>query len=290
MGCAWTWLALALASGITGPQREPGWWVDASSAAVGAWSVRRALPCEAEDGALGVAVVVYSRKQGTMAWGHASVRAVGCRGGQPFDHEYETYAVSRGNWPEIQRVLAGDPVLDDRAYWKRQRSHLFAFRNDDPVDAGFYAEAHAHNREIYELWLDLTPEEAQEVVDQLEATLDEQARRLAAREELAGRYRALSTNCTQPIQQLLPGGWHLPFRWLRELEGAARLRVLHPSRHLLGRWEEVPARVERRPHPLFRRRRPTGPVEAAGPLLPVDGAWPRGLEGEGAGSEEGGRR
>ncbi len=278
MGFAWTWLVLAWGA----PQPEAGWWVDASSAAApGAWSVRGALPCGEAEGALGVAVVVYSKKQGTMAWGHASVRAVGCRDGEPFDHEYETYVVSRGNWPEIERVLAGDPVLADEAYWRAQKGHIFAFRNDDPVDGGFYADSHARNREIYELWLDVTPAEADAMVASLEGVLAEQARRVAAREELLGRYGALSTNCTLPMQQLLDGDWHLPFRWLRELEDEARLRVLHPSRHLIARWGVVPERVDRRPRPLFRRKVTAAPDRAPGPLLPVAGAWPGALESPG---------
>jgi hypothetical protein len=278
MRSAWAvlWVGLVVpVLGWAGPQETSGWWVDASSAvAPGAWAVQQALPCSAHEGTLGVAAVVYSRKQGTMAWGHASVRAVGCRDGAPFDHEYETYAVTRGNWPEIERVLAGDPVLEDDPYWRRQRGRIFAFRNDDPVDGGYYADSHARNREIYELWLDVTPAEADRMVEALEARLADQDRRIRARDDLEGRYGALSTNCTLPLQQLLGQDWHLPFRWLRELEGQARLRVLHPSRHLLGRWGGVPERVERRPRPLFRRGGIV-PAEAQGPLLPVDGSWPR---------------
>ncbi len=277
MRSAWAvvWVGLASpAQGQAGPQEAPGWWVDASSAlAPGAWSVRHALNCDDNDGTQGIAAVVYSRKQGTMAWGHASVRAVGCRDGEPFDHEYETYSVTRGNWPEIERVLAGDPVLEDEGYWRRQRGRVFAFRNDDPVDGGFYADSHARNREIYELWLDVTPEDAESMVDALEARLVDQSRRLQERDDLDGRYGALSTNCTLPLQQLLGGDWHLPFRWLRELQDGARLRVLHPSRHLLARWDVVPERVERRPRPVLRRGGWV-PAEAWGPLLPVDGAWP----------------
>ena len=141
------------------------------------------------------------------------------------------------------------------------------------MDAGFYADSHRRNREIYELWLDLSREEADAMVAALEGQLADQRARLAARDDLEGRYGALSTNCTLPLQQLLEGSWHLPFRWLRELEDEARLRVLHPSRHLLARWDGVPERVERRPRPVFRRSGPA-PVEAPGPLLPIDPVWP----------------
>ncbi len=250
----WLW---AIASAAT-------WEVDASTtaAAVGRWSVREAIVCEGEAelaslrgeplSTRGVAVVVYSRKQGTMLWGHASLRAVGCWAGQPFDWEYEVYRFGPGNWGEISRVLAGDEVLDDAEYLRAQRGALFRFRNDDPVDGGFFAASHARNREIYELWLDLAAPERDHIVSTLEAGLDEQARRLRAREPLEGRYGALSTNCTLPIQELLNQRWHLPYRWMRELQDDALRRVVHPSHHLLGAWDSLPTTSER-PRVIFRR-------------------------------------
>jgi hypothetical protein len=257
------------------------WWVDATSALPpGAWKVRTSLDCSAFHDeplhTLGVAVVVYSRKQGTSAWGHASIRAVGCRDGAPFDVEYESYVFSRANAEEIDRVLQAASVHPDEAYLRGQRGRLFLFRNDDPVDTGFFElSAHA-NREIYELWLGVTTAEANEMVQTLEGQLHEQMRRVAAQEPLQGRYRALSTNCTVPMQQLLGHAWHLPHRWLRELEDDARLRVVHPSVHLLGRWDTVPVSVER-PKPVFRRRREGAalPLDVdALPVLPVEGLWP----------------
>lgn len=241
------------------------WVVDASSTALGmgGWPVRGAIVCAGEARATlhgralrtqGIAVVVYSRKEGTMSWGHASVRAVGCLDDEPFDREYEVYRLGPGNMGEIRRFLAGEDVLQDAAYLRRERGALFRFRNDDPVDGGFFAQSHAHNREIYELWLDLSPSERDDVVLRLEAALDDQLARLRAREPLEGTYGALSTNCTVPLQELLPGDWHLPFRWLRELEDQAALRVFHPSHHVLAGWTELPEEVERRRIP-FRWRK-----------------------------------
>jgi hypothetical protein len=261
------------------------WVVDPSSLspAVGRWAVRSAVDCPspAPDDpvvqgqrlhTLGVAAVIYSRKQGTMAWGHASVRVLSCRDGQPHDAEYETYRFGPLNQGEIERVLAGQAVLDDAPYLRAQRGALFHFRNDDPVDGGFFAQSHEGNREIYELWLDRDPDELDAMVVALEARLDEQQRRLDARQPLLGRYHWWSTNCTVPLQDLLGHPeWAMPFRWLRELRDDARLRVLHPSEHLVRRWsDELPARVERRPRPVFRRAGALPSMGDRAPVLPLE--------------------
>ena len=238
---------------------ETEWVVDASTTELGLGTtpVRAALDCRPfADQPLftvGVAAVVYSRKQGTMAWGHASVRAIGCRHGLPFDAEYEVYRMG-SNPEEVNRVLEGHPVLGDRDYLRAQRDALFWFRNDDPVDAGFFAQSHAHNREIYELWFDWPRARRDALVVTLEGRLTDQADRLDRREPLDGQYGALSTNCTLPLQQALDTPWHLPFRYLRELAPDAQLRVLHPSHHVLMGWDEVPTSVAR-PRPIFRWRR-----------------------------------
>ena len=196
------------------------------------------------------------------------MRAVGCLDGVPFDREYETYKFSPGNMGEVERVLAGEPVLGDAAYLRSQRGALFRFRNDDPVDGGFFAMSNAHNREIYEIWLPLDRSARDGMVVALEAELDEQLRRLRARESLDGRYGALSTNCTMPLQQHLGADWHLPFRWLRELQDDALLRVVHPSHHVLAGWTTIPERIPR-PTPIFRWRRDAGTAGVgASPVLP----------------------
>ncbi len=262
-----------------------GWQVDPTSLAptVGAWPVRQALRCPEPSPddpllrgqrlhTLGVAAVVYSRKQGTMGWGHASVRALTCLDGALHDAEYETYRFGPGNQGEIERVLAGEDVLDDETYLRSQRGALFHFRNDDPVDGGFFAQSHTANREIYELWLPVDRAEADAMVLQLEAKLDDQLQRLRDRDDLQGRYHWWSTNCTVPLQELLGHPeWAMPFRWLRELEGEARLRVLHPSVHLASVWGHYPDRVER-PRPVFRRRGTLPAIQDRVPVLPVASA------------------
>lgn len=268
---AW-WLGLAWAA---------EWAVDPTSLAdrVGDWPVRTSLACPPPTDAdpllhgqrlhtLGVAAVVYSRKQGTMGWGHASFRALRCLDGVPADAEYETYRFGPGNEGEIRRVLAGEDVLDDAAYLRAQRGALFHFRNDDPVDAGFFAQSHTANREVYVIWLDVDRTTADAMVLAREAVLDDQLARLRAREPLEGRYHWWSTNCTVPLQELLGHPeWAMPFRWLRELQGAARLRVLHPSEHLASGWTVWPEAVEK-PRPVFRRRGPAPPLDDRPPLYP----------------------
>ena len=240
----WFWTAMAIAA---------PWVVDGSSLQLnrGRWPVRASASC-ATDGVLGVAVVVYARKQATMAWGHTSLRTVTCRGGMLVDHEYETYRLSA--WNE-ELLLAEHPDLD-AADLLAERGALVLFRNVDPVDRGWFAEAQAKNRELYELWLDAPPEALAAIVARAEAWYDAQQIVLAARGELGDRYRPLSTNCTTVLQRLLdvPDPPHLPFVWLRRLEDDARLRVLHPSHALVLRWGTLPDTVDGRLHPLFRRR------------------------------------
>lgn len=250
----WLWLGTALAA---------SWVVDGSSLRLnrGRWPVRGSWTCEADE-VLGVAVVVYSRKQGTMAWGHSSLRTVTCRDGELVDREYETYRLSAWN----EALLRDEhPDLDPR-YLARQRGALVLFRNADPVDRGWFAEAEAHNREIYELWLDRPPDELLRIVDGAERWYADQAAVLMGRGELDERYRALSTNCTTVLVRLLgvADPPHMPFAWLRRLEDEARLRVVHPSHALVRRWDGLPDGMDGRVHPLFRRR-----VELA-PSLDVD--------------------
>ncbi len=242
----WLWTALAFAA---------PWRVDGSSLQLnrGRWPVRSSSPCSARpDGVLGVAVVIYSRKHTTMAWGHSSLRTVVCRGGELVDHEYETYRLSA--WNE-ELLLAEHPELDAEDL-ASERGALVLFRNVDPVDRGWFAEAQRKNRELYELWLDGTPEALSAIVDRAEAWYEAQRVVLAADGALRDRYRLLSTNCTTVLQRLLdvPDPPHVPFVWLRRLEDDARLRVLHPSHALVLRWGTLPDTVDARLHPLFRRR------------------------------------
>jgi hypothetical protein len=243
------------------------WTVDLDSlgAAQGTWPVHAEVRCpEAPPGApvldgepivaLGVAAVFYSRKQGTMAWGHASLRTLYCRGGAVVDREFETYRLSAWNEEQLRYEHAGEPFLDD-PWLRTQRGALVLFRNDDPVDRAFYAEAQAHNREIYELWLDLPQDELDAIVLAAEGWRARQLADLRAHVPQTERYVPWTTNCTS-VLRLLPDELEpssaLPFAWLRALEDDARARVLHPSVHLLRTWDgDPPAETERR-HPIFR--------------------------------------
>lgn len=238
------------------------WTVDTSSfdAALGTWPVHSTVRCpEAppdELHVLGVAVVVYSRKQATMAWGHASLRTLACVGGQVVDREYETYRLSAWNEAQLRREHAGEPFLEGD--WLRtQRGALVLFRNEDPVDQAWYAHAQRRNREIYELWLDVPQEELDAVVRAAEAWHADQLVRMRAGTPLDERYLPWSRNCTTVLQRLVPPalqpGSALPFAWLRALEAGAERRVLYPSAHLLRRWSDAPPAETPRPRPLFRR-------------------------------------
>ena len=276
---AWWLLALELAWAGGGET----WEVDPTSLApvVGDWVVHHSMRCPPPpDDAptlrgqslhtLGVAAVIYSRKQATMGWGHASVRALLCLDGEPHDVEYEAYRLGPGNMGEVERVLAGEDVLEDVAYLDSQRGALFRFRNDDPVDGGFFAASHSSNREIYELWLDPEQHDLDAMVLQLEGALDDQLQRLRTRAPLVGRYRVFSTNCTVPLQEVLGHPeWAMPFRWLRELRDDAVLRVLHPSVHLARRWGSYPQAV-RRPRPVFRRGGEVPSPVSRSPVLPLE--------------------
>ena len=254
------------------------WQVDGSSLALnaGRWVVRAAVECpEAGARTLGVAAVVYSRKQGTMAWGHSSLRTVRCRQGELLDREYEVYRLAGWNEQMFLDEHRGEPYADPE-HLRQYRGALVLFRNPDPVDGGWFGEAQAHNREIYELWLDLPQQDLDRIAEQAERWYEEQRETLLAGGELAERYRALSTNCTAVLARLLsePLGLEhpptLPFGWMRLLEERAFLRVLHPSHALAARWGQLPE-VTPRPHPIFRRKGPL-PVDLAVPTTPI-GPW-----------------
>jgi hypothetical protein len=234
-----------------------GWRVDGTSLSLnaGRWPMRRAATCSGGGGSrtLGVALVVYSRKQATMSWGHASLRVVRCVDGVLGDAEYETYRLSRWNERLFREEHAGEAFLDG-PYLGSQRGALVLFRNPDPVDAGWYGDAQGRNREIYELWLDRTPQQLDAIARGAERWYEEQRATLRAEAPLPEQYRALSTNCTAVFQRLLGEEEPpvMPFAWLRRMEGRARLKVLRPSHALVRRWGGVPAGPVERPRPLLR--------------------------------------
>jgi hypothetical protein len=263
------WCAVALAQ----------WRVDGSSLSLnaGRWVVGGAVDCP-PDGVhgLGVAVVVYSRKQATMAWGHSSLRTVSCRDGELHDAEYETYRFSAWNERMFRLEHAGEAFLTEDLL-QRHRGSLVLFRNTDPVDRGWFGDAQAHNREIYELWVDLPPETLAQIALAADRWYEEQRQLLRAGEPTPQRYRALSTNCTTVLHRLLAEPLQLteppsmPFGWLRLLEDRASLRVLHPSHALVRRWGQLPEQIVQRPHPLLRPSSEL-PLDLVVPTTPV-GPW-----------------
>ena len=261
-------LILVLASAVAAT-----WTVDGTSLQehYGRRPVQAALDCrEAPSGAepqlngaplttLGVAVVAYSKKQGTMTWGHASLRAVYCLGDQLVDAEYEVYRLSGWNEGQLRDEHEGEPFAES-SWLKSQRGAKVLFRNRGPVDQGWYAEAQARNREIYEVWLDLPQAELDQVVIRAERAWSDQLERLRAHQDLPERYRPIANNCTAVFRDFLPpalveGSPFTPFAFVRRLAPEARALVMYPSHHLINRWEgELPESVERI-RPVFRRSR-----------------------------------
>ena len=254
---------------LTGAWASPQWTVDGTSLELvrGRESVSQlACPPFSPGGStllgrdlttLGVAVVAYSKKQGTMTWGHASLRAVFCLDDELFDIEYETYRLSGWNESMLREEHRGEAFADSE-WLTSQRGALVLFRNLDPVDRGWYGEAQARNREIYEVWLDLNPEELNGVVVSAEAAYRDQLERMRRYEPFPEPYRVWSRNCTVPFYDFLPEGLIdgspiTPFAWVRKLAPDARALVVHPSHHLVNRWGgQLPAAIDK-PSPVFRR-------------------------------------
>ena len=260
---AWALMASALGS---------SWVVDGTSlpAHYGSRPVEAAVVCEAAAAnaptvrgepmeALGIAVVAYSKKQGTMTWGHASLRVQYCLGGELVDAEFEMYRLSAWNEVMLRKEHAGEPFATD-PWLTTQRGAKVLFRNVEAVDRGWFGDAQAQNREIYAVWLDLTPEERNRVVVQLEQLYDAQRERFRRREALSERFRMVTNNCTSLFEAVLPerlwsGRPVTPFAWVRQLEERALARVLYPSHYLVRRWGgELPPSSPRM-RPVFRWHR-----------------------------------
>ena len=211
---------------------------------------------------LGVAVVAYSKKQGTMAWGHASLRVLHCLDHELVDAEYEVYQLSGWNEAQLREEHKGETFASSD-WLTTQRGKLVVFRNPEPVDGGWFAQSQADNREIYEVWLDLSADELDAVTLAMEGRVHDQLSLLRSREDLERRYVPWRANCTD-VFGALPSALRAevgepltPFAWVRRLEaeGHVELKVLYPSHHLVRRWGgELPATSERR-HPVFRRSR-----------------------------------
>ncbi|MBX2797067.1 MAG: hypothetical protein KTR31_05350 [Myxococcales bacterium] len=293
---AWLgWLGIAAAlAGAT-------WEVDATSLHLhrGTAPVATFAPCDAdapEDEAprtLGVALVAYSKKQGTMSWGHASLRVVSCSGPELVDLEYETYRLSGWNEEQLRSEHRGE-VFTRGDWLSSQRGALVLFRNRDPVDAGWYGDAQARNREIYEVWLDLSQEDLDAVAQRADAAYAEQLSRLRAGQDLPQRYDVVRRNCTWVLSSFLPqelvrGAPITPFAWVRRLPpDVVRARVLHPSHHLVNRWDGSLLGVTERVRPVFRRPRRIRRDRLDAVHASLSGArpWLPAVAGGGGGSDE----
>ncbi len=239
------------------------WVVDGTSLSAhrGSHPMSRAVDCPPSAGrhALGVAVVAYSKKQGTMTWGHGSIRAVFCDEGELRDVEYEVYRLSAWNESMLRDEYPAEPWASGE-WLSTQRGAAVLFRNVGAIDRGWYASAQKVNREIYEVWLDLSQEEQDAVVEQAEQWWSAQLARLRAETTLTRNYSVFRYNCTAVYEELLPSRLThetplTPFAWVRRLEGEALALVLHPSHHLVNRWEgRLPERAGRI-RPVFRRRK-----------------------------------
>jgi len=231
--------------------------------------------CGGPDQVLGVAAVFYSKKQMTMARGHASMRFLRCVDGAIEDVEFEYYRFSRSTEARLAADMPGEPILDDPAYLRSLRGSLFLNRNLSTVDRGHFGRELARNREIYELWLDVSTIEASDLFAQINDVWLAQWETMEARRPLTRRYIPITTNCTWHLQELLGLG---PFPWagfraLTTEDHVVRAAVLYPSHHLLIGWNRVEGsdslieslrhgRVEARSRPVFRR-----PARRADPWL-----------------------
>ncbi len=246
----------------------PSYVIDASPLAPAAAPLASTARCEGDE-VLGVAVVVASRGLGTLAWGHASLRVVTCEGGAPRDVEYEAYRLGRWN-ERLLRLEHGGADYVSEGYLQAQRGGLVLFRNERPVDGGWFEQVERdENRDLWEVWLALPPERLLEVARGADTAYEQQRATFQAGGDLPERYVATRRNCTAPLRDLLPEldpGSALPFAWLRALEGDAALRVVHPSAHLLARAGAEGETPRRR---VAWRRRPElgdlGPRAAVGP-------------------------
>lgn len=270
--------ALLLSLGLA--RAEPSWILDLGSQGLAA--ARRPVAqagqgrcvAEADGTVVGTAIVVYGRKAGFSAWGHASVRFLACESGALVDEEVEVYRFSQRTQDRLSSRHPGADFAEDAATLRRNRGRLYLRIVPDPVDDGHYARELERNREIHELWLPLEPDVAAALRADLHAR---EAAQLAAFERgepiPEGRYVGMGRNCTVPVRDAraalrgdlggaAPGVY--PFRILADLEThPGVVRVLHPSGHALrqaireaggraGFVAALPGEMPR-PRPLLRR-------------------------------------
>ncbi len=218
------------------------------------------------------AIVIYGRRPGRSAWGHISLRVVGCRDGALRDVEFEATRLDGASIAWFQRLYPDEDWYSGPDFRRRERDRLILFRNEDPVDSGVYAQELMKNREIIEAWLPWTADETTAVLRTLDVEYAEQmANFRASQASDRPRYRAMSVNCTAPIQAALaaqspdlvshPSAY--PLHWLRQLETIDGVQlVVHASPHVLASLQEAEGDLKRAhsgasttiPRPLVRRR------------------------------------
>jgi hypothetical protein len=199
---------------------------------------------ESEGAVLGTAIVIYGRKAGLSAWGHASVRFLACEGGSLVDEEVEIYRFSGRTQAKLPERHPSAAFTTDPGTLRRNRGRLYLRIVPDPVDDAQYARELSRNREIHELWLPLEADGAAALRDDFHARAAAQLAAFERGEPIPeGRYVGMGRNCTVPVRNALaalggdlggeaPGVY--PLRILRELEQHPGVeRVLHPSAHAL---------------------------------------------------------
>ena len=232
---------------------------------------------------LGTAIVIYGRKAGLSAWGHASVRFLACEGGALVDEEVELYRFSTRTQARLPERHPGVAFALDRGTLRRNRGRLYLRIVQDPVDDGHYARELARNREIHELWIPLPPRAAAALRADFHAREAAQLQAFTAGEPIPeGRYVGMGRNCTVPVRDALaalqgdPGGEArgvYPLRILAAWEAHPGVaRVVHPSDHALrraidarggrGAFAADPGAAVPRVRPMLRRR-----------LAPEDEYW-----------------
>ncbi|MCB9676925.1 MAG: hypothetical protein H6737_17550 [Alphaproteobacteria bacterium] len=257
-------IALVVAALAGGPELAVDW-----TGLSGTRPVERHAPACAGDAVLGAALVTYSRKGGLSAWGHSSLRFWVCDAGRIADIELEAYRLSRN---ERAILMERHPDLDP-AHLRSQAGSLVVFRNDGPVDNGFYGQMQARNRDILELWLDPAKIDVQALYARSITLWEAQMHALRTGGALTERYRGLGPNCTALFRGLATRGRPVtPFAWYRRFVDDAGLRVLHPGHHTARRLVRTGEREATRRRRVILRgsSRIPGPTRAIldGEVLP----------------------
>jgi len=208
---------------------------------------------------LAAAVVIYARDWGASLWGHSSVRFLICQGGALDDVEFEYYRFSPSSERFVRRMHGEErdcpmgegpyDFVQDADYLRSLQGTFFLHRNVRSIDCGHFTEQLSHNREIYEIWLPLSPQERAALYARNLDRYNHQLDQLIAREPLEVRYGALTRNCTWHLRQDLPQvrspAALFPMFILRTLlREPVELAVTYPSEHALLRLAEAAGGTE----------------------------------------------